>query len=226
MQPAFPSPLILHSVLYCVEESTQVVQIKMLWILSWVLYDWQGHIRVFLENVKFLTSALCNSGFHNLVSRYLANPREAHVTAVKRIFRYLLHTPTHGLTFSKKNSPIVQGFCDADYANSVDDRKSVGAYVFLKVSHFLQTFSHYFFLTKSIHSCLSMASVAVAFQSQLQNFWGEFTVGASSLKIPTIWGFGTRTLGQMLVPLYTLGLNTIHGFLKDHCSLSQWSDLH
>ena len=65
-----------------------------------------------------------------VVTRYMSNPSNAHVTAVKRIFRYLASTPTLGLTYSRDSDLSVKAYCDADYANCVDDRKSVGAYIF------------------------------------------------------------------------------------------------
>lgn len=65
-----------------------------------------------------------------VASRYMCNPSKTHVTAVQRIFRYLLSTPNLGLTFSRRTPPILEGFCDADWANDIDDRKSIGAYIF------------------------------------------------------------------------------------------------
>jgi histone deacetylase 1/2 len=51
-----------------------------------------------------------------------------HWTAAKRILRYVKHTLTVGLTFSKSSSTLVSAFSDADWAGSVDDRRSTGGF--------------------------------------------------------------------------------------------------
>jgi hypothetical protein len=69
----------------------------------------------------------------NIVSRYVSNPGTAHWTACKRILRYLSGTPSFGLIFngaisSSNTDYIITGYCDADYANDKDDRKSLSGY--------------------------------------------------------------------------------------------------
>lgn len=66
-----------------------------------------------------------------VVSRFMANPTTSHVTAVKRIFKYLRGTAAAGLTYSPSKSCKLIGFCDADYANCPLDRRSVGGFVFM-----------------------------------------------------------------------------------------------
>ena len=50
-----------------------------------------------------------------LCARYQAEPRESHLQAVKRIFRYLAFTPTLGLWYSSASSLELFGFSDADF---------------------------------------------------------------------------------------------------------------
>jgi hypothetical protein len=57
-------------------------------------------------------------------ARYQAAPKESHLVAVKRIFRYLLHTPNFGLWYPKGSSFHLMGYSDADYAGEKKDRKS------------------------------------------------------------------------------------------------------
>src|SRR5664279_4884094 len=49
-------------------------------------------------------------------ARYQASPKESHMMAVKRIFRYLLHTPHFGLWYPKGSSFQLMGYSVADYA--------------------------------------------------------------------------------------------------------------
>ena len=59
-----------------------------------------------------------------LCARFQANPRESHLVAVKRIFRYLAGTCELGL-FYPKNAPFnLISYSDADYAGCKTERKS------------------------------------------------------------------------------------------------------
>lgn len=60
------------------------------------------------------------------VSRFLEEPREDHLAAVKHILRYVAGTRSWGLWFGKKKEKEARlfGFSDSDYARDVDARKS------------------------------------------------------------------------------------------------------
>ena len=59
-----------------------------------------------------------------LVARFQANPKEARVLAIKRIFRYLKGTIEFGLWYLKGNELTLVVYTNANYAGSIDDRKS------------------------------------------------------------------------------------------------------
>ncbi|XP_057547794.1 secreted RxLR effector protein 161-like, partial [Amaranthus tricolor] len=59
-----------------------------------------------------------------LCARFQANPKESHLTAVKRIFRYLHGTKDFGLWYPSCGNFGLVGFSDADYAGYKVDRKS------------------------------------------------------------------------------------------------------
>jgi hypothetical protein len=59
-----------------------------------------------------------------LCARFQASPRTSHQQAVKRIFRYMRHTPDFDLWYSASSSLVLHGFSDADYAGCRLDRKS------------------------------------------------------------------------------------------------------
>lgn len=67
----------------------------------------------------------------NNVSRYNQNPGRAHWNAVKRIMRYLRGTVDMKLTYRRDEEAVLHGFCDADWANDEQDRRSITGYVFL-----------------------------------------------------------------------------------------------
>lgn len=65
------------------------------------------------------------------LSRFNQNPGRAHWTAVKRVLRYLKGTVDAKLTYSRNGNPEIIGYCDADYANDINDRRSTTGYVFV-----------------------------------------------------------------------------------------------
>jgi hypothetical protein len=54
----------------------------------------------------------------------MQHPRDSHLIVVKRVFRYLKGTLNIGFNFVKTPHIALRGFCDADWADSKDDRCS------------------------------------------------------------------------------------------------------
>ena len=59
-----------------------------------------------------------------LCARFQADPKESHLIAVKRIFRYLKGTPNLGIWYPKDTGFDLIGYTDSDYAGCKIDRKS------------------------------------------------------------------------------------------------------
>jgi hypothetical protein len=59
-----------------------------------------------------------------MCAMFLANPKEVHLRAVKRIMRYLVYTPKFGLWYPKGSTFDLIEYSDADYARCKIDRKS------------------------------------------------------------------------------------------------------
>ncbi|GJS49186.1 hypothetical protein Tco_0599307 [Tanacetum coccineum] len=57
-------------------------------------------------------------------ARYQAKPSEKHLTAVKRIFRYLIDSINMGLWYPKDTGFELTAFSDLDHASCLDSRKS------------------------------------------------------------------------------------------------------
>nr|GEW01867.1 RNA-directed DNA polymerase, eukaryota [Tanacetum cinerariifolium] len=60
-------------------------------------------------------------------NRYQAKPTEKHLTAVKRIFRYLKYTIHMGLWYLKDTGFELTAFLDSDHAGCLDSRKSTSS---------------------------------------------------------------------------------------------------
>ena len=59
-----------------------------------------------------------------MCARFQANPKESHLSEVKRIMRYLLGTINLGLWYPKNSSYNLIGYSDSNFAGCKTDRKS------------------------------------------------------------------------------------------------------
>jgi hypothetical protein len=59
-----------------------------------------------------------------MCARFQADPKEVHLRAVKRILRYIVHTPKFGLWYPKGSTFDLIGYSDADWAGCKIDRES------------------------------------------------------------------------------------------------------
>lgn len=66
-----------------------------------------------------------------MVSKFNSRPSEAHLTAVKRILRYLKGTADFALKFGKSSGGVLTGYADADWAGDLDDRHSTTGSLFV-----------------------------------------------------------------------------------------------
>ncbi|VFQ89230.1 unnamed protein product, partial [Cuscuta campestris] len=63
---------------------------------------------------------------------HLHAPRSTHLTAMKRVLRYIHGTATHGITLHRTGTDSLQAYSDADWARCPDTRRSTSGYcVFL-----------------------------------------------------------------------------------------------
>ena len=66
-----------------------------------------------------------------VVSKYNSNPTEAHLTAVKRVLRYLKGTMDLAIQYQPSEQPELVGYSDADWAGDLDDRHSTTGNIFM-----------------------------------------------------------------------------------------------
>jgi len=57
-------------------------------------------------------------------AQFQANPNKSHLTAVKRIIRYVNDIINHGLWYSTETNLMLAGYSDANWVGNADDRKS------------------------------------------------------------------------------------------------------
>nr|GFC14239.1 hypothetical protein [Tanacetum cinerariifolium] len=86
--------------------------------------------RIMIGSLMYVTSSRPDVMFATcMCARYHANPNEHHVSAVKRIFRYLKGTITLGLWYLKDSGFDLTAYSDADHAGCHLDRKSASGSV-------------------------------------------------------------------------------------------------
>ena len=65
------------------------------------------------------------------IAKFCHQPTELHMTAAKRVLRYLKQTRDLNLTYVKDLPEAIIGYSDADWAGDVQDRRSTSGNVFL-----------------------------------------------------------------------------------------------
>lgn len=81
--------------------------------------------RGMIGSLLYLTASrpdLCLSV--GICARYQAIPKQSHLEAVKRIIKYVKGTVNLGIWYSKGSNQKLVGYCDADWAGNMSDRKS------------------------------------------------------------------------------------------------------
>nr|GFA55981.1 uncharacterized mitochondrial protein AtMg00810-like [Tanacetum cinerariifolium] len=79
---------------------------------------------MFLSRFRLIASTISGLLAVRYCARYQAKPTEKHLTAVKRIFRYLKDTINMGLWYPKDTGFELTDFSDSDHAGCLDSRKS------------------------------------------------------------------------------------------------------
>ena len=89
----------------------------------------KGRYQRLVGKLIYLSHTRPDIGFSvSMVSQFMNNPTEKHMTAVTRILRYLKMTPGKGLFFQRTTKKDIEIFSDADWAGSVTDRRSTSGY--------------------------------------------------------------------------------------------------
>eukprot|EP00253_Pinus_taeda_P035533 PITA_35533 len=76
-----------------------------------------------------------------IVGRFQANPKESHLHAIKRIFKYLQGTQNFGLLYPRDTNLTLHAYTNVDWAGSIDDRKSTSGGAFYMGSRLVSRFS-------------------------------------------------------------------------------------
>jgi hypothetical protein len=60
-----------------------------------------------------------------ILSQFIANTRQPHMDAATRVLRYLKSSPGQGFFYSSSSVSHLKAFCDSDWADCLDTRRSI-----------------------------------------------------------------------------------------------------
>ena len=84
--------------------------------------------RSMIGSLLYLTVSRPDIAFSvGVCARFQVAPKESHLTAVKRIIRYVNGTSDYGIWYSRDSNDCLVGYSDADWARCVDDRKNTSS---------------------------------------------------------------------------------------------------
>ncbi|GJS25338.1 hypothetical protein Tco_0453970 [Tanacetum coccineum] len=76
-------------------------------------------------SLRYLTSARPDLSYSvRVVSRFMENPKYAHLKSLNKILRYVKGTESLGLFYSSSKEYKLKGYSDSEWHGDVDDRKS------------------------------------------------------------------------------------------------------
>ena len=78
-----------------------------------------------IGSLLYLTTSRLDISYSvGVCARYQVNLKESHITALKRIIKYVKTTAEFSVWYSNDTNDVLAGYFDADWAGNADDRKS------------------------------------------------------------------------------------------------------
>ena len=84
-----------------------------------------------IGSLLYLTTSRLDISYSvGVCARYQVNLKESHITALKRIIKYVKTTAEFSVWYSNDTNDVLAGYFDADWAGNADDRKSTSGCCF------------------------------------------------------------------------------------------------
>jgi hypothetical protein len=153
-----------------------------------------------------------------MCARFQANPKECHLTAVKRILRYLKLTPNVGLWYPKGAQFEIIGYSDSDYVGCKIDRKSTSGGCQLLVRSLVSWVSK---KQNSVALSTAEAEYVAAASCCAQLIWMKQTLrdyGLKFTRMPLLCDneSAVKMANNLVQHSRTKHIDIRHHFLRDH----------
>ena len=153
-----------------------------------------------------------------ICARFQSVPKESHLSLVKRILRYVKGTLSLGLWYPRGSHFDLVGYCDADFAGCVTDRKSTSGTCQMLGMSLVSWFSK---KQNSIALSTTEAEYIAAGCCCAQIIWMRQTLADYRISFPptTIWCDSSSAIDLSKNPVLharTKHIDIRHHFLRDH----------
>ncbi|KAK6120654.1 hypothetical protein DH2020_045604 [Rehmannia glutinosa] len=132
-QTKYIHDLLSHThMLGCKPSPTPIATGQKLSLLDSKLFDHPSLYRSVIGTLQYLTLTRPDIAFTvNKLSQFLHQPTVNHWAVCKHLLRYLKGTMNLGVMFRPAKRMLLEAYSDADWASSLDDRKSTGGHFVL-----------------------------------------------------------------------------------------------
>jgi len=159
------------------------------------------------------------------LSQFSSNPGYPHWSALKRVLRYLRGTIDYKLVYGgvdiAKSALTLLGYCDADWAGCIDDRRSITGYVFMLGGSVIS------WQTKK-QPTVALSSVEAEYMASTQaskeaiwyrSFFDQLGITRITSSPTTIYSDSQGSIALVKNPEYhsrTKHIDIRHHFVRDH----------
>ncbi|KAM1251313.1 hypothetical protein ACFX2G_034427 [Malus domestica] len=153
-----------------------------------------------------------------LLARFMQKPTRKHMGTSKRVLRYVQGTLDFGIKYVKGKVVVLIGYCDSDWAGSLDDMKSTSGYGF--------SFGSGIFSWASVKQCCVALSTAEAeyvsvAEATTQAMWLRFVLfdfGEEQVEVTPLLCDNTSAIAMSKNPVFhqkTRHINKRYHFIRD-----------
>jgi hypothetical protein len=151
----------------------------------------------------------------SVLSRHMANPTSAHLSAAKCVLRYLAGTAGMGIMFGPSGG--LQGWCDADFAGDVSTRRSTTGFVFLLHGGAIAWQSR---LQPTVAASTTEAEYMAASAAVREGLWLRHLLADLGVRVGTVQMFGDNQaalslISNPVVSARSKHIDVMHHFVRE-----------
>ncbi|CAH9114878.1 unnamed protein product [Cuscuta europaea] len=175
--------------------------------------------RGIIGSLLYLTASRPDISFSvGICARYQSKPKESHLSAAKRIIRYIKGNPNAGLWYPKGGNFELIGYSDSDFAGCRLDRKSTSGHCQLLGGRLVSWFSK---KQNSISTSTAEAEYIAAGSCCAQRLWmkqqlKDYGIQAKEIKLLCDNTIAIAITQNPVLHFRTKHIEIRHHFIRDH----------